>query len=212
MKIIACIIIGYLIGTVNPSYITGRIRGMDIRENGSGNAGASNVIILVGKSVGAVCAILDIMKAYLAYNLCAALFPSVAAAGILAGAGCMLGHIFPVWMGFRGGKGLACLGGTILAYNWKMFLMFLLAEILVVLAVGYICVVAISASIAFPMVYAFSGGHAAGVIALAVLAVVILLRHRENFTRIREGRELKVYYLWSKKKELERIGVKPDEQ
>lgn len=212
MRVMACLVIGYFMGTVNPSYIIGRMRGMDIRTEGSGNAGASNAIIMMGKAVGALCALFDIFKAYAAYRVCTLLFPSLEPAGVLAGAGCMLGHIFPVWMGFRGGKGLACLGGTILAYDWKFFFLILCAEILLVLAVGYICVVAISASVVFPVVYAIGGGEAAGIIALAALAVVIFFKHRENIRRIIEGRELRISYLWNKDGELDRIGANQDKK
>ena len=131
---------------------------------------------------------------------------------MLAGAGCILGHIFPVWMGFRGGKGLACLGGTLLAYNWKVFFLTLLAEIVLVLAVGYICMVAISASMVFPVIYGFGGGSAAGVIALSAVALVILLKHRQNLVRIMQGKELKISYLWNKDQELARIGVSEQER
>lgn len=211
MKAILCILIGYLLGTVNPSYIIGKARGIDVKSSGSGNAGASNAVLLMGKAVGVACGLFDIFKAYVAYNICCALFPAMEHAGIMAGAGCMLGHIFPVWMGFRGGKGLACLGGTILAYDWKFFCMILAAEIVLVLLVGYICMVAITASIVFPAVYAIGGGHIAGVIALAAVSIVMLFKHRENLIRISQGKEARISYLWNKDKEIERLKRKYEE-
>ena len=66
---------------------------------------------------------------------------------------CILGHIFPFYMKFRGGKGLACLGGAILAYNWRLFTVMLVAELLLALLTNYICFVPITASIAFPLIY-----------------------------------------------------------
>ena len=205
MSVIMCLTIGYLMGTVNPAYLIGKARGMDIRCEGSGNAGASNAIIMMGKAVGALCALFDIFKAYLAYRICSVLFPALDAAGVLAGAGSILGHIFPVWMGFRGGKGLACLGGTILAHDRKFFFLILAAEIVLALVVGYICLVAVSASAVFPAVYAAQGGHWLGTAVLLAVAGVMCFKHRENFRRIREGKELKISYLWNKDKELDRI-------
>ena len=115
MSVVVCSAMGYLIGTINPAYIFGKLRGFDIRERGSGNAGATNVVLIMGKLAGLVCALLDIFKSYAAYKLARLLFPMLTFAGILAGCACVLGHIFPVWMHFSGGKGLACIGGLILA-------------------------------------------------------------------------------------------------
>lgn len=212
MKAILCILLGYFVGTVNPSYIAGKARGIDVKRQGSGNAGASNAVILMGKAVGVACGLFDIFKAFAIYKICCALFPAMDYAGVLAGVGCMLGHIFPVWMSFRGGKGLACLGGTILAYDWKFFCMILAAEIVLVLLVGYICMVAITASIVFPAAYAVGGGHIIGVLALIAAAGVMLFKHRENLKRIREGKEMRVSYLWNKDKEIARLKKNYEDQ
>lgn len=208
MRAILCILIGYMLGTVNPSYLVGKARGIDVKREGSHNAGASNAIMLMGKAVGIACGLFDIFKAYAAYTLCAALFPVLEYAGIVAGAGCVLGHIFPVWMRFRGGKGLACLGGTILAHDWKFFCLLLAAEIALVLLVSYICVVAITASVVFPVAYAVGGGHIVGIAALSVVAIVMLIKHQENLVRIQKGREVRVSYLWNKAAEEERLKGK----
>ena len=138
MNVTACIALGYFIGTVNPAYFFSRKKGFDIRKRGSGNAGATNALLTMGKVVGVLCALLDMIKAYFACRLAKHLFPGLQFAGVLAGAACILGHIFPVWMGFRGGKGLACLGGVILGYNWKLFCLMLVFEIILALTVNYI--------------------------------------------------------------------------
>ena len=106
MGYLVCALIGYLIGTINPSYIYGKIRGFDIRRRGSGNAGASNATTVLGKKVGVVCALCDILKAVLAYKLVQMLFPALPIAGMLSGIACVAGHIFPFWMGFKGGTAL----------------------------------------------------------------------------------------------------------
>ena len=149
MKTLACMTIGYFIGTINPAFLFSKMKGFDVRERGSGNAGATNAFLTIGKICGMLCALLDILKAFLAFKICKILFPAVQYAGILAGSVCVLGHIFPVWMGFRGGKGLACLGGLVLAYNWKLFCVMLVLEVVLTLMVNYICFMAMSTSILF---------------------------------------------------------------
>ena len=152
-KILLCILFGYLIGGINPSYIIGRLRGFDIRKKGSGNAGASNAVIVMGKAIGIGSAIFDILKATAAYWLALFIFTDLTYAAEIAGVACILGHMFPVYMKFRGGKGLACLGGVLLAMDWRFFLAILATEILLCILVNYICIVPITASIAMPIAY-----------------------------------------------------------
>lgn len=211
MNAILCLIFGYFIGTINPSYIFGKLRGMDIREGGSGNAGATNATLLMGKAVGFLCAILDIAKAFIACKTATHLFPSLTDAGVVAGCGCILGHIFPVWMGFAGGKGLACLGGMVLAYDWRILCILLLAELVLIAFINYICLIAITGSAAFTVVYYFQSGDLLGTALLAAVAVVILIKHIPNLRRIADGSELKIRYLWDKEGETRRVQEKhPD--
>lgn len=115
---LACVAAGYFIGCINPAFIIGRIKGYDVRSSGSKNAGASNTVIMAGKLAGVLVALLDIFKAALSWRLCQALFPQFALAGILGGVACILGHMFPVFLHFCGGKGLACIGGVVLAARY----------------------------------------------------------------------------------------------
>ena len=177
MKSILCLIYGYLIGTINPAYLFGKRSGMDIREGGSGNAGATNAFLLMGKHVGIVCAFVDIAKAYIACRTARLIFSGLVTAGIIAGCGCILGHIFPVWMGFAGGKGLACLGGMLLAYNWKLLCMLLLGECILMIFANYICLVAITGSAAFSVIYFLQSGDLLGTALLAAVAVVMFCKH-----------------------------------
>ncbi len=197
---ILCIVIGYLMGGINPAYIIGRLRGIDIRKQGSGNAGASNATVVMGRGVGIFSALFDIAKAVLAVVICSLLFPNLSSAGVLGGCACILGHIFPVFMGFRGGKGLACLGGAALALDWKVFLILISLEIVIVLIVDYICIVPMTGSVLFTAVYAWRTGNIEGSVALALVSAVILWKHRINIRRIRSGEEVHFSYLWTKKK------------
>ena len=205
MRGILCLLFGYFIGAINPAYLMGRLRGMDIRRGGSGNAGATNATLLMGKAVGFLCAAFDIAKAFLACKAAMHLFPGVDNACIVAGAGCILGHIFPVWMGFAGGKGLACLGGMLLAYNWRLLCLMLLGEFILLCFFNYICLVAITGSAAFTAIYWFQSGDLWGTLLLAAVAVVIFCKHISNLRRIADGSELKIRYLWDKEGETRRV-------
>ena len=206
LKLLVCALIGYLIGTVNPSYIVSRCRGFDIRKKGSGNAGASNAVMVLGKMIGIVCARLDIAKACAAIALTEVLFPELPHGFVVTGAACILGHIFPFYMGFRGGKGLASLGGVILMFQWKIFLIMLALELVLVLITGYICFVPMTASVAFAILYGVMRKDLFGAILLLLVSLVILLKHRENLGRIRQGVEVKIRYLWNAEKEKERLA------
>ena len=202
MKYLLCVLIGYLFGTINPSYIIAKIRGFDIREKGSKNAGASNAVILFGKVLGIGCAVFDIAKATFAVWLCGRLFPATAYVFALTGVACILGHVFPFYMKFRGGKGLACLGGMILAFDWRVFLIMLSAEIVVVLVTDYICFVPLSASALFPIVYGLLRRDLWGALLLFFVFPLMIYKHKENLKRIRNRTELPFSFLWNKEKAL----------
>ena len=205
MEFIYCSLIGYLIGTIRPSYIIAKVKGLDIRKKGSGNAGASNVLILFGKMLGAVCAILDIAKAYLSILLTETLFPEFTHVFAVTGCACIIGHIFPFYMKFKGGKGLACLGGVILKFDTRIFLIMLGVEMLVALITDYICFVPITASVAFSIMYGVITENSLGSTVLWISTVAILLKHVENIHRIKKGTEAHLSYLWKPKAELERL-------
>ena len=205
-KLAVCILLGYLLGSVSPSFLIGKLRGYDVRKSGSGNAGASNTVIMAGKRAGLLVALLDILKAAGAWWICAALFPALAVAGPLAGVACLLGHLFPVFLRFRGGKGLACLGGLALACSPRTLLIMLGVALLIALLTNYVAVVTVSMSAIVPLYYWYLSGFALGACILAVPIVPIFCKHLVNFRRIREGKELRLSYVFNKQKELDRIG------
>ena len=212
MPAIGCILLGYLVGGINPAYLVGKRKGFDIRHRGSGNAGASNAVIVMGKKAGIFSALFDIFKAFLVASFAAQLFREMVYSKILAGVSCIMGHIFPAFMNFRGGKGLACLGGVILAYNWRLFVVMLLAELLLVLLVDYICIVPITASLAFPCIYAVHTGDDVGTLLLLGCAAVIFFKHVENIRRIRNGTEAHFSFLWKRDEEIARLTEDSEEQ
>ena len=221
-KIILCALTAYLIGCINPAYIIGRIHGMDIRKKGSGNAGASNALILMGKAVAVFSALFDIFKAAGVMWLAPVVFKGVPAIAEIAGVSCAIGHIFPILMNFRGGKGLACLGGILLAIDYRLLLVVLALEVIVVLLVDYICVIPITASIAIPVLYGVfgdlnlgwlrrAGGGWTAIGVLCVLTVVMLLKHVHNLRRIVHGTEIRFSYMWMKDRDAEIARVRENQ-
>ena len=210
LQTLACLLLGYLLGSLSPSFLAGKLRGYDVRESGSGNAGASNTVILVGRFAGLIVALLDILKAACAWWLCAALFPELRLSGILGGVGAILGHMFPLWLRFHGGKGLACLGGVILAYDWRTLLLMLAVAVAIGIVTNYVAVATVSMSVIWPVYYGLRTAFWLGAGVLLVPAVPIFLRHLVNFRRIRKGEELRLRYLWRKDEELQRIGYTDD--
>ena len=207
MKYLLCILIGYLIGTINPSFIIAKYHGFDIRERGSKNAGASNALILFGKVLGVTCALLDIAKATFAIWLCGKLFPEIAYSFAVTGVACIFGHVFPFYMKFKGGKGLACLGGMILAFDWRVFLIMLTIEIVVAIVTDYICFVPLTASVIFPVVYGIMRRDVWGALIVALILPLMLYKHKENLRRIKQKTEMPFSFLWNKDKALEKTNI-----
>ena len=215
IAVVSAIVIGYSFGCVNLSYILSRMKGFDIRKYGSGNAGASNVMIVIGRKTGAFVAVMDILKAYIAVKICGILFPYAVLgngnyASCIAGVMAIIGHIFPFYMGFKGGKGLASLGGTILALDLRMFFILLFIALLIALITDYICFVPISMAFIFPVSYGYLHGSYILTLILFGASIFIWYRHMENIQRIKSGEELRFHFLWNRKSESERFGIADD--
>lgn len=213
--ILGSLIIGYFLGCVNLSYIISKLKGFDIRHVGSGNAGASNLVIVIGKKIGLLVAVIDIMKAFLAFRLAEILFPEACAgsvnwAGVLAGVGAVLGHILPFYMGFKGGKGLACFGGTVLGIDYRLFVILFIIAFLIAMITDYICFAPITMAFIVPITVGVVYDTWIPPAIISVASLVILLRHTENLARIRSGEELRFHFLWRRKDESERFGIVDD--
>jgi glycerol-3-phosphate acyltransferase PlsY len=213
--ILGSLIIGYFLGCINLSYIISKIKGFDIRHVGSGNAGASNLVIVIGKKIGLFVAVIDIMKAFLAFRMAQFLFPeayagSVSWAGVLAGVGAVLGHILPFYMGFKGGKGLACFGGTVLGIDYRLFIILFVIAFLIAMITDYICFAPITMAFVVPITVGVIYDTWIPPAIIAIASAVILIRHKENLARIRSGEELRFHFLWRRKDESERFGIVDD--
>ena len=184
-------LLGYLLGTSNMAYYLARRKGVDLRAGGSGNLGASNAVTLLGWKTGVLVGLHDIGKAVLAVFLARSLFPGLPHAGVTAGVGCVLGHIFPFYLRFRGGKGFAADRGMIAALNWKFALAIGVAIVLIVLVTDYIVLGTMTTVISFP-IFCAATSHFLMAGLLCVASLVIVFKHRANLVRIYHGTEIGV--------------------
>lgn len=182
-------LIGYVIGSTNMAHFLARLRGVDIRAGGSGNPGASNALVLMGWKAAILVGAYDIGKAVLAVWLARLLFPDAALCGTAAGVACVIGHIYPFYLRFRGGKGFASYLGMTLALNWKFALVLLLAVLVLLLVTDYIVVGTMTAVISFPA-YSVMTQHYAAAALLCVASGIMIWKHRANLARIVNGTEI----------------------
>ena len=185
------VIVGaYLLGCSNMALYISRIKKVDPRAGGSGNLGASNATALMGWRVGIVVAIHDIGKATLAVILARALFPDLVYIGAAAGVACVLGHIFPFYLKFRGGKGFASYIGMTLALNWKLALVIMALVLLVTVITDYIVVGTTLTILSVPVYLGVAEHSILLALILCIATVVILYKHRMNYVRIYNGTEI----------------------
>ena len=186
----ACALVAYLAGSIPFGLLLTRARGHgDIRTLGSGNIGATNVLRTGDKGLALLTLICDMAKG-LVPVLIARQFgpPAAAAAAIFA----PLGHIFPVWLGFKGGKGVATAGGALLAYAWPAALAAAATWIAVALVFRYSSLAALAAAASAPL-YTWLFLRQLGPTEIVLfIAIVVLARHRENFARLLRGKESKI--------------------
>ena len=184
------ILLAYLMGSSNMAYYLSRAKQVDIRKNGSGNLGASNATVLFGWGAGVAVALHDIGKAVLAVLMAKWLFPQVDCGEVIAGVACVLGHIFPFYLRFRGGKGLASFLGMLAALNWKVALVLAVLLVIVTLTTDFIALGTISVSLAGPVALMVVGYSLLAVLILSVATVVMVFKHRDNIVRIRNRQEI----------------------
>lgn len=184
------ILLGYLLGSSNMAFYLARWKRADLRQNGSGNLGASNATILLGWRSGVLVGAHDIGKAVLAVLLARWLYPGLENVGAVAGVACVLGHIFPFYLKFRGGKGFASYLGMTIALNWKLALAILVVVLVVTVVTDYIVVGTVTTVITVPAALGVLTGSIYPPLILLVATAVILFKHRENFPRILNGTEV----------------------
>lgn len=182
--------LGYLLGCSNMAFYLAKRRGVDLAARGSGNAGASNAAIVLGWRAGVLVAVHDIGKACLAILIARLLFPNTADIAEVAGVACVLGHIFPVFLSFRGGKGFASFVGMMLALDWKFALVVLAAVLLVTVVFDYLVIGTTLTVISLPVYLLLTSAGWLPVLAVCAAGAVILWKHRQNYLRIFRGTEI----------------------
>ncbi|MEJ7558516.1 MAG: glycerol-3-phosphate 1-O-acyltransferase PlsY [Pedobacter sp.] len=207
---ISALLFAYLFGSIPTAVWLGQaFYGVDVREYGSGNAGATNTFRVLGKKAGIAVMIIDIAKGYTATNL--AYFIGLSVTGpqhtsqfvnyqLALGVTAVMGHLFPIFAGFRGGKGVATLFGMILAVNLPAAMFCVLVFVVVLLATKYVSLGSICAGFTFPLstIFILQSTIRSEVLYGMCVCVLILVTHQKNLERLLKGKESKVY-LFKKK-------------
>ena len=209
------ILIGYVFGLFQTSYIIGKMHKTDIREHGSGNAGTTNALRTFGKKAGAITLLGDCLKCVLAIVAVRLIFAGretemMPLLYIYAAAGCILGHNFPITLGFRGGKGIAASVGFLIAFDWRMFVICAVVFLALFFTTHYVSLCSLTtymtALIAL-IVIGETGGYGMDrmhttemYLVMTALTGLAFWRHRANIVRLSKGTESKVFLSKSKTK------------
>lgn len=208
MLIAILLVLAYLIGSIPSAvWISKFVFGMDIREHGSGNAGATNCFRVLGSKAGSVVMLMDMLKGFLAVKLVLfSLIPphweAYTNLQVFLGLASVLGHIFPIWAEFRGGKGIATLFGMILSIQPIVALSLVAVFFCMLFLTSYVSLSSITASIAFPVmiVFIFNAHELSYKLFAIATACLVVLTHYKNISRLINGNESKVG-LFRKKKD-----------
>jgi glycerol-3-phosphate acyltransferase PlsY len=196
MFLVGIAIGGYLIGSIPFGVLIAKSRGIDIREHGSGNIGATNVLRIVGKPWGVACFLLDFLKGLgsvlMAWSVAGAGGSSVA--GIVGAVACIVGHNYPVWLKFKGGKGIAASGGALFGLLPVTALLLLVLWVAVFLTTRYVSLASLAVGVALPVivfVFVQTGFRADWPLFYFafVVGVMAVWRHRTNIQRLMDGTE-----------------------
>ena len=186
------LVLAYLLGSIPFALIAGKLHGVDLREAGSGNLGATNVFRTLGRTAGVTVMVLDIAKGAAAVLVAVALTdnPWPIAAGALA----ILGHVFPVWTHFKGGKGVAVGAGALIGLVPAASGVLLVLWILLVVFTRYVSVASIVAALAAaPLAFVF-GAPWSYVVFIALAGLFVIYKHRENIVRLVHGDESRIQF------------------
>lgn len=186
----AAIILGYLLGSIPFGLIITKIAGLgDVRRIGSGNIGATNVLRTGNKKLAALTLLADALKGTVAVLIASYWGPAF---GIAAGFAAFLGHLFPVWLGFKGGKGVATYLGVLLALAWKAALVFALVWLLVAYLTRFSSLAALLAAVAVPLSLFFIFGPASVAWLFTAMSLIVFAKHHANIRRLLEGNESRI--------------------
>lgn len=190
LYLIGALVVGYLFGSIPSGYLLARAAGLgDVRKIGSGNIGATNVLRTGNKGLAVLTVVFDALKGTLPTLLALhylGLYPA-----LLAGFGAFLGHLFPVWLGFKGGKGVATYLGALLGLAWQAAVVFAIVWLLVAIATRFSSLAALVAAVAVPVALFVLGRHEVAEL-FAVMSAIVFIKHRANISRLLSGTESKI--------------------
>ncbi len=201
-QLILAALIGYLLGSLNTSLIVGKFYGVDVRHHGSGNAGMTNTMRTLGKKAALFVLLGDAAKGILAfsagYYICGG-NPQGHLGGMLTGTAAILGHLWPVFFGFKGGKGVLTTLAVVLMIDWPIALGLLGVFIVILLLTRYVSLGSVIAVFLFPVALIVFGRSIETIVFAVIIAVLIIIRHQANIQRLLNGTESK--FSFSKKPE-----------
>jgi len=180
---------GYAIGCLSPAAFVAKKKNVDLTAEGTKNLGATNTALVLGRYAGYFVLIFDILKSYIAYRMARRLYPALKLAGLIAGIGVLIGHCFPVTMGFRGGKGLASFGGLVLAHDVRIFGFLLILGFAMAFALNYGVYLAVTATTLFPVCCFLVHGDVMDALFCAIAGGFILVMHLPNLKRAITGED-----------------------
>ena len=194
LKFFGTAAVAYLIGCFNTAYFLGKRKKVNIFESGSGNPGASNAMTTMGWGAGVLVGAADIFKCALSVLLARLIFNEAPAVWIFAALFCIVGHMFPFYLKFKGGKGLACLVGALIALDWRAFVIGGILIIAVTLITDYIFISTCLVALLYPLLAYFLGrGDGFPFLEVgfaAATSVLIISKHAVNFKRLAAGTEI----------------------
>lgn len=182
--------LGYLAGCINPAAWISQKKHVNLKEEGTGNLGATNTAYVMGKKAGYFVLFFDVLKSYFSFKIAEWLFPKLLIAGILASIGCILGHCFPVTMHFQGGKGLAAFGGLILAYKPWIFLTIITVGITLMFVCNTGVIAPFMGCVLFPVLTYVSGCDTLELLAVSTASAIIFATHLSNFRMARRREDV----------------------
>ena len=189
MHAIMSLTMGYLIGSLNPAKFVAKRHNVDLKEEGTGNLGATNTALVLGRKAGYFVLFFDMFKSFFSYKLAKLLFPHLVTAGVIACIGVILGHAFPIFHGFQGGKGLASFGGLVLAHDPLQFAILLTLGILMAFVLNYGVYLAVTAATLFPFLSYLRSGNPQFLLSTGVASGIVLWLHGRNILRAITGED-----------------------
>ena len=192
MKVFLSLILGYAMGCLNAAAWVGRRNHINLKEAGTGNLGATNTTMVLGRKAGAFVLVFDLAKSFLAARLARWLFPQLAVSGMLASIGVILGHCFPVTMHFSGGKGLAAFGGMMLASNPVVFVIVVLSGIGIMVLLDIGVAAPLLGTVMFPALTFLFSHDVPSTVCAVIASVIIIYTHLDNVHKTRDHSDLKV--------------------